>query len=225
MSDADRRVLILGAGGHARVIAGLLAQASWQVAGVLDDAAPREGERVLGHAIVGTYSDLTRWRAQGVGHVALALGDNRVRWEMAARVRDLGFTVIGLRHPSVVIEPGARVAENAILCAKAVVGADARIGEHVLLNTGASVDHECVVEDAAHIAPGAVLAGRVRVGRGAFVGAGAVVRERIRIGDWATVAAGAVVVADVPDGVVVMGVPARIRQTEMPGRVSVDRAP
>ena len=143
--------------------------------------------------------------------MVLAIGDNRARAALAARVRALGFTVLGLRHPTAVIEPGAKVAESAVLCARAFVGAEATIGDNVLVNSGASADHECVIGADSHLAPGSVLAGRVRVGRGAFIGAGAVVRELLRIGEGALVAAGAVVVADVPAGATVMGVPARLQ--------------
>ncbi len=89
------------------------------------------------------------------------------------------------------------------------IGDGVKIGDNVLVNTGAIIEHDCAISDHVHIAPGAILCGNVTVGEGAHIGAGAVVRQGIRIGAWAIVGCGAVVIKDVPDGVTVVGNPAR----------------
>jgi len=94
--------------------------------------------------------------------------------------------------------------------AGAVVQAGCRIGENVIVNTRASIDHDCDIEAHAHVAPGAVLSGCVHVGERAHIGAGATVIQGLTIGAGAIVGAGAVVVDGIPDGVTVVGVPARI---------------
>ncbi|MCS7300843.1 MAG: acetyltransferase, partial [Fimbriimonadales bacterium] len=102
-----------------------------------------------------------------------------------------------------------------LVCAGVVVQPDARIGRHCIVNTAASVDHDCTIADFVHVAPGARLAGGVKVGEGVLLGVGCCVLPGIQIGAWSVVGAGAVVTEDVPDGVVVVGVPARaIRRSD-----------
>lgn len=210
MSDAAAPVVIIGTGGHARVIARLLALAGRPVAGLLDRRSADPDERIGGHAVVGTFTEWPTWAARGVA-MALALGDNAERADWHARLSAAGVPVIGVRHPSAIVEADAQVAADAVVCAGAIIGTAATIEADVLINTGAIVEHECRVAAHAHVASGVRLAGRVQVGCGAFVGAGAVVRDGVRIGAGAIIGAGAVVLRDVPAGVVVVGVPAAPR--------------
>jgi UDP-perosamine 4-acetyltransferase len=207
----DGQVLILGAGGHARVIAALLAHSGIPIRGVLDRNPPRGGETIGGTSVIGTFDDLPRQHNQGMRRVALAIGDNAERAAMYAHVRALGFEVVGLRHPTAVVETGACVAPDAVLCMGVLVAADARVGANVLLNSGSIVEHECVIGDHVHVSSGASLAGRVKVGRGTLVGARGCIREGLTIGEGAVVGAGAVVISDVGDLEVAVGVPARVR--------------
>jgi sugar O-acyltransferase (sialic acid O-acetyltransferase NeuD family) len=211
MSPDTERVLIIGAGGHARVIASLLTYGRWSVEGVLDRRQSQGDERIGGHPIVGTIDDADRWLTQGVRRVALASGSNRERAAWHARFTLAGFEVIGMRHPGAFVERNAIVAVDAVLCARALVAAEAQVGANVLLNSGCIVEHECVIDDHAQVAPGAKLAGRVTVGVGAFIGMGACIKEKVRIGRGAVIGAGAVVLEDVPDNAVAVGVPARVR--------------
>jgi sugar O-acyltransferase (sialic acid O-acetyltransferase NeuD family) len=221
MSPETEDVLIVGAGGHARVLASLLAYTQWSVRGVLDRAIPTGEERVGGHAIVGTIEEANEWLARGVRRVVLASGSNRERAAWHARFTLAGFTVTGLRHPGAFVERTATVASDAVLCARALVAADAQVGSNVLLNSACIIEHECIIGDHAQVAPGAKLAGRVVVGMGAFIGLGACVKEKVRIGRGAVIGAGAVVLNDVPDHTVAVGVPARIRsELRSPWRIA-----
>lgn len=199
-SVPEAAVLIVGAGGHARVV--LAAATEFSVVGVLaPDLAP--GAAIDGVTVLGG-DDLLTSRFEPA-HVAI--GDNGRRRAVVSRA--------GTRAWTTVISPLAHVigavtlAEGAFVGARAVIQPGAKIGRHSIVNTGAIVEHDCVVGDFAHVAPGAVLCGAVVVGEGALVGAGAVVRQGITIGRDAVIGAGAVVVRDVPDGVTVVGNPAR----------------
>ena len=199
-------VYVVGAGGHARVVVGLLEAAGRSVAGLFDDDPARAGTEVLGVPVLGPALAFAGEGAEAV----LAIGGNAARRAVADRLagRFRWATVV---HPVAWVHRSVRLGEGTVVFAGAVVQPEARLGAHVVVNTAASVDHECVVGDLAQIAPGARLAGNVHVDEGAFVGIGASVVQGRRIGAWSTVGAGAVVVRDVPPGVTVVGVPARAR--------------
>ena len=210
--SGGEKVIVIGAGGHARVVASLLRYVpEIELAGFADRTRAALGERIGDAAVTTTWDELPAWRGAGVTAVALAIGDNAERARMFAAAKAHGYRVLGLRHPTAFVERDAEVGEAAVLCAGAILGAGVRLGANTLVNTGAIVDHECAVGDHAHLGPGCRLAGRVAVGALTFVGLGATVRDGIRIGENVVVGAGSVVVSDIPDNAVAYGVPSRVR--------------
>jgi sugar O-acyltransferase (sialic acid O-acetyltransferase NeuD family) len=141
--------------------------------------------------------------------VALGIGDNAQRHAEMDRLRAQGFQLLTVIHPSAIISTHARLASGTVVMPGVVVNVGADVGENVILNTACSVDHHCVVAAHAHVAPGSTLAGTVRIGEETFVGAGAVIIPGVVVGARCVIGAGAVVVRDVPDGITVVGVPAR----------------
>jgi sugar O-acyltransferase (sialic acid O-acetyltransferase NeuD family) len=121
----------------------------------------------------------------------------------------LGLSPETLIHPSAVVSNFARVDKGAQLLPACIVNSGVSIGHNVIINSGAVIEHDCVIKDHAHIASGATLSGTVTIGESAHVGAGATVRQCLHIGNGAVVGVGSVVVKDVPDGDVVIGVPAK----------------
>lgn len=204
MSLADG-VIVVGAGGHAKVVIASLAAAGRPVRGVYDDDQEKVGTRVLGVEVVGTPEAAGRDPSLDA---VIAIGDNRVRKELVSRLALRWATVI---HPAAVVHPSARVGPGAVIFAGAVVQPDAVIGAHAIINTGAIVEHDCVIGDFVHVAPGVVLAGNVWVGEGALLGIGAAVIPGARVGEWSVVGAGGVVISDVPRWATVVGVPATAR--------------
>jgi UDP-perosamine 4-acetyltransferase len=204
------RILVVGTGDHARVVAELVHAAGHELVGFVE---PDRGPSVEGWtppAPVFEGLDEDGWAAEHRGtNVVVAIGANGVRRRVHDRCVELGLVPVAVIHPTAVLLGGAVVDAGAQVCAQALVGVLARVGANVILNTAASIDHDVVLGPHAFVGPGARLAGRVEVGPEAHVGIGAVVREGITIGRGALVAAGAVVVEPVPDGVRVAGVPAR----------------
>lgn len=201
------RILIIGCGGHGKVVADILQQRGAHVYGFLDDDPTTWGLTRLGVPVLGSLATLSLHAPDGV---VLGIGLNRIRQQMVERfgtqADPLWYNAI---HPRAVVAPSARLGRGVVVAASAVINPDAVIGDHVIINTGACVDHDCVIESYAHVAPGAHLAGGVRVAKGALVGAGATIAPARSIGAWATVGVGAAVVQNVPADVVAKGVPAR----------------
>ncbi len=205
------KCIIVGCGGHGRVVLDiLLAAGHHDVVGFVDSNAKMHGRRIDGREVFGDMSvvdDLVRRR--GIDAAIVAIGDNGVRRSFADACERAGLQLINAVHPSANIALNATLGRNVVIAAGALVCAHCQIGDSVILNTGCIVDHESMIGTAVHICPGARLAGRVTVESGAFVGIGATVIQNLRIGYDAVVGAGAVVIRNVPPLSTVVDVPAR----------------
>jgi sugar O-acyltransferase (sialic acid O-acetyltransferase NeuD family) len=202
------QLLIIGAGGHGAVVAEAAAETgNWSEIAFLDDNL--SGEILPGLTVEGTVADLVQ-KANKNAEVIVAVGENRKRIELLDTVSDFQCRIATVVHPASTVSPSATIGEGSVLFGNVVVNARATIGRGAILNTACTIDHDCLLEDGVHVSPGANLAGNVRVGRYAWIGIGSAVREGVTIGKGAIVGAGAAVVSDVPDGVTVGGVPARV---------------
>ena len=189
--------VILGGGGHARVLIDALQEnRSPHGLAVVDRDAARWGTTLFDVPIVGGD--------ECIG----ASADNGPRRRLFDAALAAGLVPLTIIHPRASVSRRAQIGRGSQLLAGAIVNAGAIVGEHVIVNSGAIVEHDCTVGDHAHIATGARLASGVRVGAGAHVGAGATVRQLIVIGEDAIVGAGAVVVKNVAPRQIVAGVPA-----------------
>lgn len=202
---SGRRFVVLGAGGHARVVISTLRAAGCEAVAAYEDGGDRE--RLDGVEVRRPLARADDDVETGWGAV-IAIGDNATRRRLAG---ELDLPWASVVHPTAWIDPGVEIGAGTVIFAGAVVQPGSRIGRHVIVNTAASVDHDGEVGDFVHLAPGVRLAGTVTIGEGAFVGIGAAVVPRRRIGDWAVVGAGGVVIEDVPAESVAVGVPARPR--------------
>lgn len=203
---AARWLAVLGASGHGKVIADLAELLGYQV--TFFDARWPQVKQNGCWPVEGDEQALVSRRAEFAALV-VAIGNNRVRAERQLHLEKEGFPLATLIHPSAVVSRYAKVGAGSVVFANAVINADARVGKGAIINTGATVDHDCQLGDFVHISPGAHLAGNVVVGAGSWVGIGAAVRQGITIGKDVMIGAGAAVVSDIPDGLCVVGVPAR----------------
>lgn len=209
---ADNRtpVVVVGAGGHGRVVLDILKRTrSYEVVGFLDSNADMHGRRMDGLPILGDAAMLPELvRSRDIRGAIIAIGDNGIRRAFAEEMDAMGVPLINAVHPSANLAHNVTLGRNVVIAAGALVSAHCQIGDSVILNTGCIVDHESMIGTAAHICPGTKLAGRVTVEAGAFVGIGATVLQGLRIGCEAIVGGGAVVIDDVAPMTTVVGVPA-----------------
>lgn len=195
--------MILGAGGHGKVVIAAAVAAGIRISAVLDDNPELWGTTLLGLPVDGPLSRA----ADSDGLVVIALGDNQLRSRVAATMNLRWGTII---HPASYVHPSAVIGTGSVIMAGAVVQPDARIGRHTIVNTAASVDHDCCLGDFAHIGPGARLGGEVTVDEGVLMGVASAAKPGVRIGAWSVVGAGSVVISNLPPGVTAVGVPARV---------------
>lgn len=215
MTLATLPVIVVGAGGHALVVADALLAAGTPVLGFTDASAHRRGEHCLGDLLVIGDDDALAAHdpsqvrlANGLGGI-LANGPTCLRVRVQERLEAAGWKFTGVRHPSAVISPFAEIDTTAQVMAGALIQPHASIGRGAIVNTGAVIEHDADLGPWVHVAPRAVVCGNVRLGAGTHVGAGSVIRQGVSLGAGIVVGVGAAVVKDQAGEAILAGVPAR----------------
>jgi sugar O-acyltransferase (sialic acid O-acetyltransferase NeuD family) len=198
---------ILGAGGHGKVVADAALASGWNEIHFYDSSWP-DCEKNSHWPILGNDQLLMSKLDQYDG-VIVAIGDNQVRWQKYQMLFEQKAKIVNIIHPSAQVSMYAQLGIGAVVLANAVVNVDAYIGDACIINVGATIDHDSRIASAVHVCPGTNLSGAVFVGEKSWIGVGASVKQGIKIGQQVIIGAGAVVVADVPDGLVIVGNPAR----------------
>ncbi|MEX1017275.1 MAG: NeuD/PglB/VioB family sugar acetyltransferase [Phycisphaeraceae bacterium] len=204
-------LIVIGAGGHARVLLDVLRSMGREVLMLTDHDPACHGKRIEGVLVQGgdeivfKYAPDTVRLVNGIGSVALPA----TRQQVYERFTGEGYQFETLVHPSATVADSAQLGPGVQIMASATIQPGARLGQNVLVNTAASIDHDCVIGDHVHIAPGVTLSGNVTVGSTSHLGTGATVVQGICLGERVLVGAGAVVVRQIENDVTVMGVPAR----------------
>ncbi len=207
---AKRKLIVFGAGGHAKVVIDILErQGSYAIAGVLDDDVKRKDTRFFGYPLLGTRANLPALRSAQLHLAVVAIGDNQARAAVAASMARQDWQFAAAVHPHACIGRGVEIAPGCVVMGGCVINSGTYLGAHVIVNTGATIDHDCRIEDGVHIAPGCHLCGGVRIGQRSLLGAGTTVTPGVKIGSKVFVGAGSCVIHDVADDANVSGVPAR----------------
>jgi len=204
-----KRLAILGASGHGKVVADTAELCGWDEIVFFDDAFPNMKSSDNWEALGNSESLIERLN-QYDGAV-VAIGDNTIRIEKSELLVSLGVNLVCITHPSAVISQYANVGQGTVIFANVVVNAGVSIGQASILNTASTVDHDCILGDGVHISPGAHIAGGVCIGSRSWVGIGACVKQCLSIAEDVVVGAGSVVVKDIARGSVVMGNPASLK--------------
>jgi sugar O-acyltransferase (sialic acid O-acetyltransferase NeuD family) len=212
-------VIIVGAGAQAKYTLETFAhQESTDVVGIIDILENREiwGKEMYGVKVLGGLSVLFDLAEEDVSHAIVCCGDNPQKESLTHTLTELGFDLVNVIHPHAIIAQTARLGKGIIINASAIIQPFAQIGNGVMIHAGVIIEHDNVIEDYVNIAPGVKLAGWVKVKTGAYIYTGASVIPGVTIGRNAVVGAGAVVLKDVPDNMVVAGVPAKVIKHKEP---------
>ena len=170
----SRSLLILGAGGHGKVVLDVAeSMKCYKIIHFLDDGK-EVGAEVLGHQVVGKVSECYL-HSRNYTDAIVALGNNEVRLELTKRLQELGYHIPIVVHPTSVVSQYASIKEGTVIMPQAVVNADSRIGKACIINTGTIIEHDCMVGDGTHIAYRAVLGGEAKVGDEVLVDIGEIV--------------------------------------------------
>jgi UDP-perosamine 4-acetyltransferase len=208
----EKRVIVIGAGGHAGVLISTLQLLNREIIGILDPDESRIGKSVLGINIIGPDDRIFDYDPEaieivnGIGSVSKP----ERRRDVYRRFKSGGYSFATVVHPTATIARGVDMGEGVQIMAGAVVQCGSVIGENVIINTGAIIDHDCVIGEHVHVAPGVVVSGEVHVGASSHIGTGATIIQGRTIGREALIGAGSVVISDIPPRKTAIGVPARI---------------
>ena len=196
------RLIIIGAGGHGKVIADAALKNGYTNICCVDDNATGD---VMGFPIIGTTADVECLN-DGNTDFVIGIGNNAIR-KTIAEIHNVNW--VSIVHPSAQIGFDAEIGKGTVVMANAVINVCAKIGEHCIINTGAIVEHDNVIENYAHISPNVALGGIVRIGSLTHVGIGATVKNNTEICSDCTIGAGAVVIKSIKEPGTYVGVPIR----------------
>lgn len=195
----DKKLIILGYGGHGKVTAEIAEQAGYSVK-FLDDLKTDDKD------IIGKTSDYRKYINEA--SFFIAIGNNEVRKKLFCELKDNEAEIVKLIHPKAVISENAIIGKGSVVMAGAVINSGSNIGEGCIINTCSSVDHDCNIADFAHISVGSHLAGNVKIGEETFVCAGATVINNVTVCEKCIIGAGATVIKNITESGTYIGVPA-----------------
>lgn len=196
------RLVIIGAGGHAKVVADIAIKNGYTNISFIDDRLKGE---CIGFPIIGTSAEIENFADENTDFI-IGIGDNATRKIIAEKYNVNWVTLI---HPSAQIAMSVKFGKGTVVMANVVVNISTTVGEHCIINTGAIVEHDNLIEDFVHISPNAALGGTVRVGKRTHIGIGATVVNNVNLCDDCIIGAGAVVVRDIKEKGIYVGVPER----------------
>ena len=203
-----KRLAILGAGGHGKVMADIAECSGWEEVVFFDDAFPQK-TMLEGWPIVGNTQAFLSSMNDYDGCI-VAIGNNITRLDKTRYLISSGAPIISLIHPTSVVSKYSSIELGSVVMANAVINPFSKIGLACIVNTSATIDHDCQLQEAVHVSPGANLAGSVKVKDCTWIGIGASVNQCLSIGKHVIIGAGSVVVNDIPDNVISVGIPSKV---------------
>jgi len=206
-------IVVIGAGGHARVVADALLTSGYKVLGFTDANSALHGKTLLGCPVLGDDSVLQQYSPEQIRLVnGIGITDNQaqsLRQRLQQSMQAQGWRFIGVKHPSTIVSPYTELRSDVQIMAGSIIQCGVFIGEGSIINSGAIIEHDVHIGDWTHTAPGAILCGEVSVGNFCHIGAGATIRQQISLGANCLIGAGSVVTQNANGPIVLIGIPAR----------------
>lgn len=203
MNKLNKKLVMIGAGGHAKVCYDIAQKMNkWNKIIVLDDNLENEYFKISG-LINQTKNYLND------ADVFVAIGDNKTRESITKKMTDLNVELATLIHPQAAIASNVKINKGTVIMAGAVINSNTKIGKGCIINTSSSIDHDNNIDDFVHISPGAHLAGLVTIGEKTWIGAGAIIINSININSRTIIGAGAVVTVEIKERGTYVGMPAK----------------
>lgn len=209
-------IVIIGAGGHSRVVYDILRTDHNVAVSAFVDNSPRGSEEtIMGTPVIGDHDVLPAYVEENdVSGFIVAVGDNEIRRDHFEKLTEMGLEPVSAIHPDATISETADIGPGTVVASGAIITTNAKVGENSIVNTGSVIEHESEVGDHAHVGPGTTVAGRVAIGDGTFVGMGSSVTDYTTIGENATIGAGSVVLEDVDSNTLAVGAPAEVKRRD-----------
>ena len=207
-TEFRNKVIIIGGGGYAKVCIDIIRQMRvYNLAGIVDSGL-ETGATTLDVPVIGGEKELEDLYKKGIKYAVIGFGMLRkpiIREELYHQLKDIGYLLPNLIHPSAILEPSVTLGEGNQILAGAIVGSDVKIENNCIINSGSIISHDSILHNNAHITPGAILAGTVEVGNNTIIGMGATVFLGVKIGSNVIVPNGMNIIKDIPDGMVLKG--------------------
>ena len=207
-----KKVVIIGAGGHAKVIADIVIKSQDTLLGFLDDNLEKGKKVICDYSIIGKISECIQLQEQDETiEFIIAIGNNSIRKDISNKYKLNYYTAI---HPNAQMGLDTTIEEGTVIMANSCINSSAKIGKHCIINTGAIIEHDNIIEDYVHISPNVSLGGTVKVGENTHIGIGSTVKNNLEICKNCTIGAGAVVVKNIEGEGTYVGVPAKKKRTK-----------
>jgi len=202
---SSKPVIIMGTGGHAKVVTDALKLSGKEILGFVTPDL-QAGAEFCGRKILGDDESIKHYLpdevelVNGVG----SLPRKNIRWQLADKMRKQGYRFASVVHPDAVVASDVNLDKGVQIMAGVVIQPSTKIGQDSIINTGALIDHDCKIAENCHLAPGVVCSGGVIIGSNTHLGTGTIVMEYRTIGSNCAVAAGSVVFENISDGVILI---------------------
>lgn len=207
-----KEIIIIGAGGHAKVIIDIILQRkekindNLMIKGILDDSfSENEEKELFGIPIIGKVDKILELSSNI--YYIIAIGSNSIRKKISQKYKDIKY--ITLIHPKAIIAENVSINTGTVLMAGSIINSYTKIGKHCIINTGSIIEHDNIIEDYVHISPRAIICGGVIVEEETWIGAGSTVIQGLRIGKKVVIGAGSVTIKDVENFSIIAGIPAK----------------